>query len=380
MSAAGRSTETGAAPVPALREPSRAPAATRPRGRSRPGTAASLSGRVRASSPARARAAGRASPPAPAEGLGNGPAKGRENDLAKGVAHGFVEGLATGLAPVIDGRVHTLILGSFPSRASLARGQYYGHPRNHFWPLLQAVLGEPLVELPYERRLETLLARGIGLWDVIGRCDRPGSLDSDIRRAERNAFDALLESLPRLARVFFNGATAGRAAPTFAAHGLAVRVLPSSSPALTIGLPAKLAAWAAIAGPVAAGAGSTGTAGIVSAAGTKGPVGTVGLPGAARTPRAARATRAAALTLTPGTPGAPGTADLTGMGGTRGTADGTGTPGTRGTNRSTVGRVVSAAVGAEHAAGSVRRERGRVRSTPRVAAQPARAGRGKPAC
>ena len=292
MNAAGRPTGVGAALEPPLREPSRAPAAKRPRGRSRPGTAARIAGRERASSPARARAAGRASPPAPAEGLGNGPAKGRENDLAKGVANGFVEGLATGLAPVIDGRVHTLILGSFPSRASLARGQYYGHPRNHFWPLLQAVFGEPRVELPYERRLETLLDRGIGLWDVIGRCDRPGSLDSDIRRAERNAFDALLGALPRLARVFFNGATAGRAAPTFAAHGLAVRVLPSSSPALTIGLPAKLAAWAAIAGRVAPGAGSTGSigsVGLLNTAGTRGAIGTVGTvgrPGAARPARA----------------------------------------------------------------------------------------------
>jgi hypoxanthine-DNA glycosylase len=161
-----------------------------------------------------------------------------------------VNALAQGLAPVIDAGVHTLILGSFPSQASLARGQYYGHPRNHFWPLLQAVLGEPLAGLPYERRLETLLVRGIGLWDVIGRCDRPGSLDSNIRRAERNAFDALLGSLPRLQRVFFNGATAGRAATAFAARGLAVRVLPSSSPALTTGFPAKLAAWASIAEPV----------------------------------------------------------------------------------------------------------------------------------
>lgn len=158
-----------------------------------------------------------------------------------------------GLAPVVDAGVHTLVLGSFPSRASLARGQYYAHPRNHFWPLMERVLGEPLVALPYERRLDRLLAHGIGLWDVIGRCDRPGSLDGDIRRAQRNAFETVLAAMPGLERVFFNGATAWRAAPDFAARGLAVGVLPSSSPALTIGLPAKQAAWAAIARPRRAG-------------------------------------------------------------------------------------------------------------------------------
>jgi hypoxanthine-DNA glycosylase len=150
---------------------------------------------------------------------------------------------ATGFAPVIDRQVTTLVLGSFPSTASLGRGQYYGHPRNHFWPLIGEVLGEPMVELDYPQRLARLLAHRIGLWDVIGECARSGSLDSAIRDATINPMEPVLARLPALRRVFFNGTAAGRSSGWFAARGYAVRVLPSSSPALTIGFAAKLERW-----------------------------------------------------------------------------------------------------------------------------------------
>ncbi|MCK2125050.1 DNA-deoxyinosine glycosylase, partial [Pseudomonas sp. PNPG3] len=74
-----------------------------------------------------------------------------------------------------------LVLGSFPGAASLAAGQYYAHPRNQFWRLISAVVGEDLATLPYAERLPRLLAHGVGLWDVLGECEREGSLDSNIR-------------------------------------------------------------------------------------------------------------------------------------------------------------------------------------------------------
>lgn len=132
---------------------------------------------------------------------------------------------------MIDRRVTRLILGSFPSEASLAAAQYYAHPRNQFWRLVGDLLGEPLHEMPYARRLERLLAHRLGLWDVIDACDREGSLDSAITNSRANAFARLRRLAPELVDVAFNGGTAGRFAPVFAAAGYATAVLPSSSPA-----------------------------------------------------------------------------------------------------------------------------------------------------
>ena len=46
--------------------------------------------------------------------------------------------------PVYDGHSRVLILGSFPSVKSREAGFFYGHPRNRFWPVLAALLGEPV--------------------------------------------------------------------------------------------------------------------------------------------------------------------------------------------------------------------------------------------
>jgi hypoxanthine-DNA glycosylase len=127
--------------------------------------------------------------------------------------------------------VTRLILGSFPSEASLAAGQYYAHPRNQFWRLIGDLFGEPLHGQPYARRLQRLLAHRVGLWDVIDACDRAGSLDSAITNARANPFARLGRMAPRLADVAFNGATAGRYARAFADAGYGTAVLPSSSPA-----------------------------------------------------------------------------------------------------------------------------------------------------
>ncbi len=47
--------------------------------------------------------------------------------------------MLTGLAPLVSGNTRLLILGSFPGVASLAAQQYYGHPQNRFWAILQAI-------------------------------------------------------------------------------------------------------------------------------------------------------------------------------------------------------------------------------------------------
>jgi hypoxanthine-DNA glycosylase len=152
--------------------------------------------------------------------------------------------LLAGLAPVIAPGTRILILGSFPGAASLAAGQYYAHPRNQLWPILSALTGEPLAALPYAERLPRLLAHGFGLWDVLGACEREGSLDSAIRKAAANDFARLRELCPLLETVGFNGQTSGKFAPQFAAEGYRTLVLPSTSPAhAALALAQKLEHW-----------------------------------------------------------------------------------------------------------------------------------------
>jgi hypoxanthine-DNA glycosylase len=150
----------------------------------------------------------------------------------------------TGLAPVLDAQTCILILGSFPGAASLAAQQYYAHPRNLLWPILSALTGEPLAALAYAERLPRLLAHGFGLWDVLGACEREGSLDSAIRKPAANDFARLRELCPLLETIGFNGQTAGKFAPQFAAAGYRTLVLPSTSPAhASMSFDAKIAVW-----------------------------------------------------------------------------------------------------------------------------------------
>ena len=149
-----------------------------------------------------------------------------------------------GLGPVADERTRLVVLGSFPGVASLAAAQYYGHPRNHFWPILSALWGVDLRALDYPRRLDELLRRGLGLWDVYAACRREGSLDSAIEAAELNDFAALRRLAPELRAVAHNGGESARAMRRLQALGLAVHRLPSTSPAnASWSFERKLAAW-----------------------------------------------------------------------------------------------------------------------------------------
>ena len=151
-----------------------------------------------------------------------------------------------GLPPVIARGTRLVILGSFPGAASLQAQQYYGHPRNHFWPLLGAIWGVDLVALPYAQRLAAARQRGLGLWDVYASCLRQGSLDSAIRAAELNDLGSLKRRAPTLQQVAHNGSESARAMAQIRAMGLLVQRLPSSSPAnATWSFERKLGAWRA---------------------------------------------------------------------------------------------------------------------------------------
>ena len=152
-----------------------------------------------------------------------------------------------GLAPVLDRDTRLIVLGSFPGVASLRARQYYGHPRNHFWPILGALWGiADLPARPYAERLAALQARGVGLWDVYARCARQGSLDSAISQAELIDLASLLERAPRLGAIVHNGGESARAIKHTARLGLPVLRLPSTSPAnASWSFERKLGAWRA---------------------------------------------------------------------------------------------------------------------------------------
>ncbi|CAJ4550987.1 DNA glycosylase [Burkholderia pseudomallei] len=149
--------------------------------------------------------------------------------------------------PVVDLNTRVLILGSLPGEVSLAHNQYYAHKQNRFWLLVGDVVGQNVVDMNYADRLRTLLECHIGLWDVVAEARRTGSLDSNIRDHASNDLIALIDTLPELEVIAFNGGKAEaiglRALGVHAERYQIVR-LPSSSPAYAA-LPysAKLSAW-----------------------------------------------------------------------------------------------------------------------------------------
>ncbi|MCP3726710.1 DNA-deoxyinosine glycosylase [Paraburkholderia sp. CNPSo 3272] len=152
--------------------------------------------------------------------------------------------------PVVDAHTRVLILGSLPGEASLAHQQYYAHKQNKFWHLVGEVIGEDLVAMEYEARLQTLRAHRVGLWDVVAQARREGSLDGDIRDHEGNDLVALVERLPALEAIAFNGGTAARIGERILgarARAMTILRLPSSSPAYaSMNFAAKLVQWRAL--------------------------------------------------------------------------------------------------------------------------------------
>jgi hypoxanthine-DNA glycosylase len=157
-----------------------------------------------------------------------------------------------GFPPIASKNAEVLILGSMPSETSLLKQQYYGHPRNAFWPIMGALFAA-LPELAYDQRKAILMKKKIAVWDVLKTCNRPGSMDASIEMnsIETNDFTAFFVSQPSLKNVFFNG---GKAENVYKKHiepellgcfdYIHYQRLPSTSPAFaSMSLQQKITAW-----------------------------------------------------------------------------------------------------------------------------------------
>jgi len=142
--------------------------------------------------------------------------------------------------PQVAADCRVLILGTVPSLRSLELRQSYGHAQNFFWPLM-GELFDAGPELEYGDRIARLHARGVGIWDVLKQCERPGSLDSSIVPESEvpNAIPQLLRTHATIRVIALNG---GKAQQAFRRHivprldaALRTRIeilaLPSTSPA-----------------------------------------------------------------------------------------------------------------------------------------------------
>lgn len=153
-----------------------------------------------------------------------------------------------GFAPISDNRANILILGSMPSVKSLEQEQYYGHPRNAFWKVMATITGVS-AEADYLQRSQAIKDHGIALWDVIGECIRPGSLDSDIdlNSIKANAILPFIEEHPCLEMIGLNGGTAYKLFKQHFLHTIPAHIkivkLPSTSPAYTISIEDKIKQW-----------------------------------------------------------------------------------------------------------------------------------------
>lgn len=132
--------------------------------------------------------------------------------------------------PIINNNTQILFLGSFPSIASFEQSFYYAHPRNAFWPILEEIFN---VRLETNEAKKTFcLEKGIGLWDVIGSCERSNSSDTNLKNCIPNDFEKLLRDYPNIRALGFTGK---KSYDLFRKHYKDLEVervlLPSTSPA-----------------------------------------------------------------------------------------------------------------------------------------------------
>lgn len=133
--------------------------------------------------------------------------------------------------PVADENARVLILGSLPSEASRAAGFYYMNPRNRFWSVMTALLGEEYTAMNADEKAAALLRHRIALSDVISSCEIHRSSDASIKDAKCTDIPAILAAAP-IQKILLNGGKSyALFLKYFPEYKDLARQMPSTSPA-----------------------------------------------------------------------------------------------------------------------------------------------------
>jgi TDG/mug DNA glycosylase family protein len=134
--------------------------------------------------------------------------------------------------PIVDKHSKVLILGSFPSIKSFEENFYYAHPRNQFWPIMEALFDVTLKNNADKKAFA--LKHGIALYDTYGSLSRSqnNSSDSNLSDLQPNDIPALLEKFPQIKKIFCTGRKSYEGMKkSFPDLSVSAELLPSTSPA-----------------------------------------------------------------------------------------------------------------------------------------------------
>ena len=110
----------------------------------------------------------------------------------------------TSFPSISNAEIEVLILGTLPGDRSLQSGEYFAHPRNRFWKIIANITNNNLPE-NYSVKQDLLLKSGIGVWNVLQKADRKGSLDTAIQNEVPNDIPAFIENHKKLKVIGFDG-------------------------------------------------------------------------------------------------------------------------------------------------------------------------------
>lgn len=154
----------------------------------------------------------------------------------------------TSFPPIANADTEVLILGTLPGDRSLESGEYFAHPRNRFWKIIAAITDNRLPE-SYSEKRDLLLRSRIGVWNVLHKAERKGSLDSGIQKEVPNDLPAFIAKHKKLKVIGFDGLKAEALFDKYFSrrNDLTYEYLPGCSPAnARFNLQALCEKWAAI--------------------------------------------------------------------------------------------------------------------------------------